>query len=75
MVRRRGWSKVGSPANIKLHQRQGVNVSIFGYISVYGTINFSRIEPFKTINIEKLEHEYPKEQQKKRKTETRDVKP
>lgn len=45
MMRGRAWSRVGEPAKVKVHSRKGVNISIIGCISPFGTINLSKVEP------------------------------
>jgi hypothetical protein len=69
MMRGRAWSKVGEPAYVKVHSRRGVNLSIVGCISPFGTINFSKVEPLKRSDAEKIEKELQQPTSKKRKAQ------
>ncbi|KAG0782662.1 hypothetical protein G6F16_006659 [Rhizopus arrhizus] len=70
MMRGRAWSRVGEPAKVKVHSRKGVNISIIGCISPFGTINFSKVEPLQQSDVDKLKKEFPQSKSKKRKAET-----
>ncbi|KAI8877528.1 hypothetical protein K501DRAFT_130034, partial [Backusella circina FSU 941] len=67
MMRSRAWSKKGDPALVQVHSRRGANVTIVGCISPYGTINFSKVEPLKREDMDKLEEEFKDRPNKKRK--------
>ena len=67
MMRSRAWSKKGDPAIVQVHSRRGANVTIVGCISPFGTINFSKVEPLKRSDMEKLEEEFKEHATKKRK--------
>ncbi|KAG1470299.1 hypothetical protein G6F56_002763 [Rhizopus delemar] len=49
------------------HSRRGANVTIVGCISPFGTINFSKVEPLKRSDMEKLVEEFKEHTTKKRK--------
>jgi hypothetical protein len=44
-IRNRGWAKVRETPMVKVPPKKGVNISIIGCISPFGTINFSEVEP------------------------------
>ncbi|KAG1249600.1 hypothetical protein G6F68_013235 [Rhizopus microsporus] len=67
MMRSRAWPKIGEPAIVQVHSRRGANVTIVGCISPFGTINFSKVEPLKRLDMEKLEEEFKEHTTKKRK--------
>ncbi|ORE00966.1 hypothetical protein BCV72DRAFT_88365 [Rhizopus microsporus var. microsporus] len=67
MMKGRAWSKVGDPANVKVHNRKGVNISIVVCISPFATINFSKVKPLKRGDAEKIEKEFTQPIPKKRK--------
>ncbi|CEP17968.1 hypothetical protein [Parasitella parasitica] len=69
MMRSRAWSKKGEPAIVQVHSRRGANVTIVGCISPFGTINFSKVEPLKRSDMEKLEEEFKQHTTKKRKAD------
>lgn len=74
MIRGRAWSKKGDPAIVKVHTQKGVNISIVGCIASFGVINFSKVEPLKKTDAEKIEKEFPQQQtSKKRKAATQNV--
>jgi hypothetical protein len=62
MMRARAWSKVGEPASVKVHTQKGINISIVGCISMSGTINFSKVEPLKKSDAEKIAKEFPQKE-------------
>lgn len=66
MIRGRAWSKVGEPAYVTVHKQRGVNISIVGCISYFGTVNFSKVEPLTKADAEKLEQEYANPASKKK---------
>lgn len=74
MIRGRAWSKVGEPASVKVHTRRGLNLSLVGCISPFGTINFSKVEPLVESDAEKIEREFAeKPNSKKRKANTQEA--
>lgn len=66
MMRGRAWSRVGEPAKVTVHSKKGVNVSIIGCISPFGTINFSKVEPLQQSDVDKLEKEFQYSQPSKK---------
>lgn len=58
MVRNRTWSKVDKPDVVKAPTQKGVNISIIGCISPFGTINFSKVESISQTEANILEQEY-----------------
>ncbi|PHZ14414.1 uncharacterized protein RHIMIDRAFT_275091, partial [Rhizopus microsporus ATCC 52813] len=46
-IKGQAWSKVEDSANLKIHNRKGVNISFIGCISPFDTINFSKAESLK----------------------------
>lgn len=66
MIRGRAWSKVGEPAYATVHKQRGVNISIVGCISYFGTVSFSKVEPLTKADAEKLEQEYANPASKKK---------
>lgn len=71
-MRSRAWSKVGNPAIVKVHTQKGVNISIVGCISPFGTICFSEVEPLKKSDAALIEKEFPESSpSKKRKAGTK----
>lgn len=64
MIRGRAWSKKGDPAIVKVYTKKGVNISIVGCIASFGVINFSKVEPLKKTDAEKIEKEFPQHQKK-----------
>jgi transposase len=74
MMRGRAWSKKGDPALVKVHTQKGVNISIVGCISPFGTICFSKVEPLKKSDAAKIEKEFPEASpSKKRKAESKPI--
>lgn len=62
MMRSRAWSKKGDPTIVQVHSRRGANVTIVGCISLFGTINFSKVEPLRRSDMEELkEHQLRRE--------------
>lgn len=59
LMRSRAWSKVGDPAIVKDHTQKGVNITIVGCISPFGTICFSKVEPLKKTDAALIEKEFP----------------
>lgn len=59
LMRSRAWSKVGDPAIVKVHTQKGVNISIVGCISSFGTVCFSKVEPLKKSDAALIEKEFP----------------
>jgi hypothetical protein len=54
-IRGRGWAKKGESAVVTVPKKKGVNISIVGCISPFGTINFSKVEPLTQSDVEKIE--------------------
>jgi hypothetical protein len=48
-----GWARKGQPAAVKMPTWKGVNISTVRCISLFGTINFSKVGPLKPNNAEK----------------------
>lgn len=71
-VRSRAWSVKGTPAVVPVPPQKGVNISIFGCISPFGTINFSKVETLKPADVIKIEKEFPLPTSKKQKAKTDD---
>lgn len=69
-IRSRAWSLKGEPAQVKVPTQKGVNLSIVGCISPFGTINFSKVEPLKPSDVAKIEKKFPLPKSKKRKAKT-----
>jgi hypothetical protein len=69
-IRSRAWPVKGTPVQVKAPTQKGVNFSIVGCISPFGTINFSKIEPLKHNDVAKIEKEFPLSENKKRKADT-----
>ncbi|ORE00990.1 hypothetical protein BCV72DRAFT_258995 [Rhizopus microsporus var. microsporus] len=44
LMRSRAWSKAGNPVIVKVHTQKGVNISIVGCSSPFGTICFSKLK-------------------------------
>lgn len=75
-IRRRAWAPKGQPALVKVPTQKGMNISIVGCISPFGTINFSKVEPLKPSDAAKIEKQFPQPASKKRKaTTTEEPKP
>lgn len=70
-IRNRAWSVKGTPAIVKVPTQRGVNLSIVGCISPFGTINFSKVEPLKPSDVAKIEKEFPLPETKKRKAKAK----
>lgn len=70
MMRGRGWATVGKPASVKVPMQKGINISIVGCISPFGTISFSKVEPLKQSDAEKIQQEFPQPSSQKRKAKT-----
>ncbi|KAG2213333.1 hypothetical protein INT45_013200 [Circinella minor] len=73
MIRGRAWSKKGDPAVVQVHTQKGVNISTIGCISLFGVINFSKVEPLKKSDVAKVEKEFSQPANKKRKANTQDL--
>lgn len=72
LMRSRAWSKKGEPALVKVHTQKGVNISIVGCISSFGTVCFSKVEPLKQSDAAQIEKEFPAQSSsKKRKAESK----
>ncbi|KAG0739549.1 hypothetical protein G6F16_011575 [Rhizopus arrhizus] len=72
-IRSRAWSVKGTPAIVKVSTQRGVNLSIVGCISPFGTINFSKVIPLKDSDVAKIAKEFPVPESKKRKAKTEEV--
>jgi transposase len=69
LVRNRAWAKIGDPAVVKVHTQRGLNLSMIGCISPFGTINFSEVVPLSQEDAALIEKEFPQQSgSKKRKT-------
>ncbi|KAG2201908.1 hypothetical protein INT46_001567 [Mucor plumbeus] len=69
------WFKVGTPANVKVHTRKRVNLSMIGCICGRGIISFTKVIPLKIGNAELIEKEFHSEvSAKKRKRNTEEPK-
>lgn len=66
----RAWPRVGESPKVKVHSRKGVNISIIGCISPFGTSNFSKFKLFQQSDVDKLEKGFPQSKSKKRKAES-----
>jgi hypothetical protein len=69
MMRGRAWSKVGVPANVKVHTQKtqkGINISIVGYILPFGIINLSKVELLKKRDTARTEKEFSQESTSKK---------
>ncbi|CAO3620573.1 unnamed protein product [Cunninghamella echinulata] len=67
MIRNRARSKVGKPAAVKVPTQKGINISIIGCISAYGTVNFSKVELISQADANTLEQEYAEQNSSKKK--------
>lgn len=70
LMRGRAWSKFGEPAIVKVHTQKGVNISIVGCISLFGTTCFLKSSLLKIKDAASIEKEFP-EPSKKRKAGNR----
>ncbi|KAI8874521.1 hypothetical protein K501DRAFT_101117 [Backusella circina FSU 941] len=59
--RGRAWSKVDTPANVKVHTQKDVNLSMIGCIYARGIISFTKVIPLKIGNAELIEKEFHSE--------------
>ncbi|KAI8883902.1 hypothetical protein K501DRAFT_156682, partial [Backusella circina FSU 941] len=55
LMRGRAWSKVGTPANVKVHIQKGVNLSMIGCICARGVISFTKVISLKIGDTELIE--------------------
>ncbi|KAI9478548.1 MAG: hypothetical protein EXX96DRAFT_505072 [Benjaminiella poitrasii] len=67
MTRGRAWSKVGTPANVKVHIQKDVNLGMIGYIYARRIISFTKVIPLKVGNVELIEKEFHSEVSAKKK--------
>lgn len=75
LMRGRAWSKVGTPANVKVHAQKGVNLSMIECICARGIISFTKVIPLKIGDAELIEKEFNSEvSAKKRKRNTEELK-
>ena len=65
-IRSKAWSVKGTPAIVSVPTQKGVNLSIIGCISPFGTINFSKVEPLKPADVAKIEKKFPLPASKKK---------
>lgn len=71
-IRSRAWSVKGTPAFLEVPTQRGVNRSIVGCISPFGTITFSKVIPLKDSDVAKIAKEFPVPESKKRKAKTKE---
>jgi transposase len=61
LMRNRAWAKIGDPAVVKVHTQKGVNLSMIGCISPFGTIDFSKVIPLSKEDAALIEKEFPQQ--------------
>ncbi|KAG2192018.1 hypothetical protein INT47_008244 [Mucor saturninus] len=57
----------GTPAIVSVPTQKGINLIIIGYISPFGTINLSKVEPLQPADVAKIEKEFPLPRHQKKK--------
>lgn len=68
-IRSTPWSVKGAPVIVKVPIQRGVTLSIARFISSFGIIDFSKVEPLKPSGVAKTE-EFSQPETKKRKVRT-----